>query len=256
MRDQKLSSKLKSFNENGFIILKVFTNKIIDKYKKKILKNLKKSAKQKSIKSIDSLTKLEDYFSFISKDQHKKLMDRDTRTIKIDASDADLIFNTKNFKGLLNYFSDKDYEILRNRDKWSWKGKDSKNQAGFRIVKPSSELLEKKTTNIAGYHSDHYNLKNFRFTLWIPLAGFNKKYSLKMIPGSHIYKHKNNVTAKNPNGAATLLKHKYLNIFKKPYRPNLKPGEAILFHPYLIHGNAINLGNKTRVSLELRIGNN
>ena len=37
MRDKELSSKLKSFNENGFIVLKVFNNKIIDKYKKKII---------------------------------------------------------------------------------------------------------------------------------------------------------------------------------------------------------------------------
>ena len=81
MRDKELSSKLKSFNENGFIVLKFFKNKIIDKYKKKILKNLKK-LKQKLIKSIDTLTKLEDYFSFINKDEHKKLMDEILEQLK------------------------------------------------------------------------------------------------------------------------------------------------------------------------------
>ena len=90
--------------------------------------------------------------------------------------------------------------------------------------------------------------------MWVPLVGFNNQYSLNIIPGSHIYKHKRNVTIKNPNGKATLLKKKYLKKFNKPFRPNLKPGEAILLHPYLIHGNSINLGNKLRISKEIRIG--
>jgi len=246
MIDRDLSLKLKSFNKNGFIILKVFNNKSIDKYKNKIIKNLKKSAKQKSIKSLNSLTKLENFFSSVSKEESEKLMDRNTRTIRIDVSDANLIFN-KNIRGLLSYFSDKDYKIFRNADKRPWNGKEVKNLAGFRIVRPNSK-------NVAGFHSDHYNLQNFRFTLWVPLEGFNKKYTLKMIPGSHVYKHKKNVTAKNSNGTATLLKEEYFNKLKKPYRPNLKPGEAILLHPYLIHGNSVNFGNKTRVSLEIRIG--
>ena len=39
----------------------------------------------------------------------------------------------------------------------------------------------------------------------------------------------------------------------KMVRPNPKPGEALIFSPFLIHGAAIN-GNKdlTRISLELR----
>lgn len=245
MIDQELSLKLKSFNKNGFIVLKIFDNKSIDKYKKKIINNLKKSAKQKSINSLNSLTKLDNYFSSVTSNENKKLMDRDTRTIKIDAHDVNLI--DKKLKNLLAYFSDKDYKIVRNGDKWSWNGKDIENHAGFRIVKPNSK-------NVAGFHSDHYNLENFRFTLWVPLEGFDQKYSLKMIPGSHIYKHKKNVTTKNSNGTASLLKEEYLDTLKKPYRPNLKKGEVILLHPYLIHGNSTNLGNKTRASLEIRIG--
>ena len=36
--------KIDSFNKDGFIIQRVFNKKIIEKYKKKILNNLKKSA--------------------------------------------------------------------------------------------------------------------------------------------------------------------------------------------------------------------
>ena len=246
MIDRKLNSKIRSFNENGFIVLKVFNNKIIEKYKNKIIQNLKKSANQKSISSLNSLKKLDNYFSSVTVDENEKLMDRKTRTIKIDDPDAKLIFN-KHLSGLLSYFSDNEYKILRNVDKLSWRGKDIKNFAGFRIVKSHSK-------KVAGFHSDHYNLKDFRFTLWVPLVGFNEKYSLKVIPGSHIYKHRENVTKKNINGSARLLRSEYLNKLNKPYRPNLKSGEAILMHPYLIHGNSTNLGKKSRVSLEIRIG--
>ena len=74
MTTEELKLLLNDFNRNGFIILKVFNKEIILKYKKKLLKKLKISAKAKSIKSLRSLTKLEDYFSFINKDDHKKLM--------------------------------------------------------------------------------------------------------------------------------------------------------------------------------------
>ena len=66
----------------------MFNKEIILKYKKKLLKKNKNICKAKSIKSLRSLTKLEDYFSFINQDDHKKLMNRSTRTIKIDKSDA------------------------------------------------------------------------------------------------------------------------------------------------------------------------
>lgn len=248
MTTEELKLLLNDFNRNGFIILKVFNKEIILKYKKKLLKKLKISAKAKSIKSLRSLTKLEDYFSFINKDDHKKLMNRSTRTIKIDKSDAKKLIN-KTLNNFLGYFSDKDYNVIRSTgDKFfPKKNKSLKNYAGFRIHDAYSK-------DVAGYHSDHYNLGNFTFTLWIPLIGFNNKYSLNIIPGSHIYKHKKNVTTKNLNGKATLIKKIYLRKFNKPFRPNLKPGEAILLHPYLIHGNSINLGNKLRISKEIRIG--
>ena len=59
---------------------------------------------------------------------------------------------------------------------------------------------------------------------------------------------------KNKNGSAQLFSKTYLKNFSKPIRPNLKSGEVMILHPYLIHGNAKNLGNKVRASLEIKIG--
>ncbi len=236
---------LEEFNKNGYAIVKVFDKNTINKYKKKVLRNLKKSADKKSISSLKSLSKLENYFNHVSDEDHEKLMDRETRTIKIDDKDAKIIMLNK-FEKIFSYFSDKEYKIFRSNNVYSWTDGDVSNFAGFRIVKPKSK-------KVAGYHSDHYNLKNFRFTAWVPLVGFNKKYSLKLIPGSHLIKHGREATTINNVGTATLIKNKYVNKFKKPIRPNLKPGEVILFHPYLIHGNSINLGSTLRVSFEIRI---
>ena len=38
-------------------------------------------------------------------------------------------------------------------------------------------------------------------------------------------------------------------------RPDLKIGEVIIFHPNLLHGNSLNKGNKSRLSLEARLYN-
>ena len=43
-------------------------------------------------------------------------------------------------------------------------------------------------------------------------------------------------------------KYKYI-------RPQLRLGEAIIFHPNLIHGGSLNLGKKTRVSIDFRLFN-
>ena len=245
-KDRSLKFQLNKFNKNGFVIEKIFNKSILENFKEKLLKNLRKSAKKHNIYSIKNIKNLEEYFNLVSKTEHEILMDRETRTIKFKKSEAQLILN-KRIRDLLSYYSDKEYYILRSSNKFSSRGKDFNNYAGFRIVEPNSD-------KVAGYHSDHYNLQNFRFTMWVPLIGFNNKYSLKLITGSHYYKHSKKQIVKNKFGSARLFNNLYLKKFSKAFRPNLKLGEVILFHPYLIHGNAKNLGKTVRVSLEIKIG--
>ena len=247
-KDKTLKFQLNKFNKNGFVIEKILNRSTLNSFKEKLLKNLRKSAKKYSISSIKNIQNLEEYFNLVSKKEHETLMDRETRTIKFKKSEAQLILN-KRIRDLLSYYSDKEYNILRSNDKFSSRGKDFKNYAGFRIVEPNSN-------KVAGYHSDHYNLQNFKFTMWVPLIGFSNKYSLKLITGSHYYKHSKKQIVKNKIGSARLFNNSYLKKFSKAFRPNLKPGEVILFHPSLIHGNAKNLGKTVRASLEIKIGTN
>lgn len=245
-KDRSFKFQLNKLNKDGFVIEKIFNTDILESFKKKLIKNLKNNAKKYSISSIKNIENLEEYFHLVSKKEHETLMDRETRTVKFKKSEVKLILNQR-IKDLLSFYSDKEYCILRSNDKFSRRGKDFKNRAGFRIVEPNSN-------KVAGYHSDHYNLQNFKFTMWIPLIGFNKKYSLQLITGSHFYKHSKKQIIKNKVGSAKLFRMGYLKKFSRPFRPNLKPGEVILFHPYLIHGNAKNLGKKIRASLEIKIG--
>lgn len=245
-KNRNFKFQLNKLNKDGFVIEKIFNTITLEIFKKKLIKNLRKSAKKYSISSIKNIQNLEEYFHLVSRKEHETLMNRETRTIKFKKSEVKLILNQR-IKDLLSFYSDKEYFILRSNDKFSYRGKDFKNRAGFRIVEPNSN-------NVAGYHSDHYNLQNFKFTMWIPLIGFNKKYSLQLIIGSHFYKHSKKQIIKNKVGSAKLFSKEYLKNFSRPFRPNLKPGEVILFHPYLIHGNAKNLGNKIRASLEVKIG--
>ena len=238
---------INNFNKNGYIVEKIFSENSIEKFKKKILKNLKISAKKKSINSLNKLRNIEKYFDHISYDDHEIIIDRKTRSIKIDSKEVKKIFNKK-ISAVLSYFSDSKYSILRSTDVYFRKNKDIKNYAGFRIVKPFSK-------KVAGFHSENTYLK-FRFTIWVPLVGFKKKYSLKIIPASHKIKHKKKWIYKNKIGVAKLYKEEYIKKFSKPVRLNLKLGEAILFHPYLIHGNSTNLGKNLRLSMEIRICNN
>lgn len=123
---------------------------------------------------------------------------------------------------------------------------------GFRIVRP-----EKQDHN--PYHRDAW-LPYWRNTLniWIPICGFEPTNTLSLIPKSHIIDDSDIVKTKigaNINGkkyhvpAAVALKTDFETI-----RPKLIKGEGLLFSPYLLHGNGINiLKDTTRVSIELRL---
>lgn len=66
------------------------------------------------------------------------------------------------------------------------------NYSGFRIARPFNLFQD----DVGGVHTDfHYGGKkriknNLTFTVWVPLEGFNKNYTLRIAPGSHLNRHK------------------------------------------------------------------
>ena len=131
------------------------------------------------------------------------------------------------------------------------------NTTGFRVARP--EKLSSK--DVGGEHLDlHYGGKKNTnqkklFTIWCPIVGMSKNYTLRISPGSHKFKHPLSSISKQKKYISMVLNKNYVKRFKF-IRPNLKAGQVIFFHPNLIHGSSKNLGSKTRVSIDLRIFNN
>jgi len=115
------------------------------------------------------------------------------------------------------------------------------NNGTFMLVRPKPF-----DSYVVKLHSDRDAIGN-DLNLWIPLSGFGKDYSLPIVPGSHLIDHK----AKEGKRYNTLT-YNEINVDRDPVRLDLAYGEALLFHSNLIHGNAVNEGNQTRLSLEVR----
>ena len=122
---------------------------------------------------------------------------------------------------------------------------------GFRIVRPGKP-------DFNPFHRDAW-LPYWRdvVNVWAPLSGFEGGNTMSIIPGTHnlddseILKTKkgaiiNDKTYHVP--AAIALGQNF-----EPITPVLEKGEALVFSPYLIHGNGINRNpDTTRVSIEFR----
>ena len=99
-----------------------------------------------------------------------------------------------------------------------------------------------------------FNDKKILKSIWLPILGFNKKYTLRLSPKSHLYNHPENKFINQKKSISNIFKNSYLQKFKFK-RINLRKGEGIFFHPNLLHGGSDNLGSRSRVSLEFRLYN-
>lgn len=122
----------------------------------------------------------------------------------------------------------------------------------FRVIRPNSG-------DNNPLHRDVW-LEDYKdcINLYIPVAGSNEHSSLILTPGSHLWPESRIEKTKH---GAIINKQKFnvpavtniLGSFEM-IRPNPKPGEVLIFSPYLIHGGAVNLNkNITRISIEVRL---
>ncbi len=132
----------------------------------------------------------------------------------------------------------------------------------FRAVKP----LREDDAGPVNFHRESFQGPDFYkhcFNLWIPLKNHSKQNALQYYPFSHKLKRhvdfdfvekwtqikKNSYSHK----IGSLYKEKILKFRKQAYPKRLyKKKHAILFSGELMHGNATNLTNKIRMSLDMR----
>ena len=255
------------YNRNGFIVVKVFNKNEIN-----ILKNMIKKKADKIIRNRN--WNLPDYHKHISSENNKQITKNYKRYISVSNDIINNIrVNKKIIKVLKNNWNhanfiipDQKYLIAKSQTTTIKKIK--KNEVQFRIVIPRKKNKSNSAAppphvdlNAAKVTKKMINGKKFmdtvavQLTLWTPLVGFSKKYTLRFAPGSHLYNHPINKIAKNnKNYVSPVFEEKYYKKFKYK-RINLKKGEAILFDGNLIHGGTENLGSKSRVNLEFRLYN-
>ena len=248
-----IKKKLNQFINKGFCIINLYNKNehkyLLSKIIKKINKNIPAKSKKLSAKN------LKFYHSFQDKEVHDKVIKNTQRYISLDKKLIRPIINNK----LIQKISNHHWGHAKFSIKWvgSLKKPMKLNTTGFRVARP--EKLSSK--DVGGEHLDlHYGGKKNTnqkklFTIWCPIVGMSKNYTLRISPGSHKFKHPLSSISKQKKYISMVLNKNYVKRFKF-IRPNLKAGQVIFFHPNLIHGSSKNFGSKTRVSIDLRIFNN
>ena len=233
---------LSEFNQKGFLTLRVLSGNNIKNLKSRILKKLIAiSRKHNFFYKFNKLQLLEEYHKIdLTEKEHNLLMDSSHRFLELSLKEKKL-FENKYFDTIFEYFYGNSRPII----KYPGKKNFINNLVGFRVVRP-------KEKSIAGFHSESsYGIHCF--TLWVPLTGTDSRYTLKIMPQSHLVRHKEKFIIKNKKlNNAKIYKNKYISKLGSFARYDLNLGEGIFFHPDLIHGDSKNFGSKTRVSLEIR----
>lgn len=237
-------------NSKGFSIIKLFSkNDINNFFKEKIIENLNS---RYLINHKFNKKNISNYHNIVKDEKiHKKLISPAKRQVDLDHIIKKLNKNSKITNLVKNQWGGKHYEV-----RLYFKNKIKKNFAAFRLARPFKKFKD----DVGGAHLDlHFNNKiytnhNILFTIWIPIIGFNKKYTLRLSPHSHKKQHKIENMEKQKKYISKVYKNSYLKKFKFK-RFNMKKGEVIIFHPNLLHGHSKNHGNLTRASLDLRIYN-
>ena len=258
---KNINKDIEFYNKNGYLIIKVFKKEDINSFE-----NLIKSKVDKVIKK--KRWKLKFYHDHVNKKNNTKLTKTSKRYINVNKKILNRIKKNKKISNLLKFkwshsnFVIPDQNYLLGKTNTTNFTRINKNEVPFRIVVPY-----KKKYSISAAPPPHVDLNagkviksNNRnkspicFTLWTPLIGFSKKYTLQVAPGSHRIRHPINRIEKNSKYISPVFEKKYYKKFKFQ-RFNLKKGEAILFDVNLIHGGTENLGEQSRVNLEFRLYN-
>ena len=248
--------EIEYYKKNGFIIIDIFSKKNINDFKTDISKRVNQLSSNYFGKNFNIINY---HILEYKKNLHHKIVGQNKRHIKITKEIKKKINNNNTINKILNsYWNHNNYKLLMmgNRRNKGKKDPFLLDKVSYRIARPDNF----SKNDVGGFH---YDLKyggskntnqNAFASLWVPICGFSNKYSLKICPGSHLVNHKESNISKQSKFTSAVFKDSYTKKFKS-FRPNLKKGQGIFFHPNLLHGGSINLGKFSRISLEFRLCN-
>ena len=267
LKNYKKNNSANFFSRNGYLVVKVFNKNEIELLKNKIKKKAEKFLKNKK-------WNLADYHKHVNLKNNYKITNNRKRYINVTNGIINKIKNNKKIKTILiktwnhSSFIIPDQKYLMGKSKTTSLKKIKKKEVQFRIVIPQKknnfieaappphvDLNAAKITKKIINGKKYMDTSSIQLTLWTPLIGFSKNYTLRVAPGSHTKNHPiNRISKENKSYVSPVFEKKYYQNYKFK-RFDLKKGEAILFDGNLIHGGTKNLGSKSRVNLEFRIYN-
>lgn len=227
--------KLKTYNQNGFILHEFFNKKEHELIYKFAVEWFYKICKIK--KNDISNFPIHKYHIWSKKNgiDHSKICSAKNRYIYPTVKIQKIIKKNKNIKFFLNQLGIKKFRMWD--DGWGW--------IGFRLIRP-------------GYN-DGYPLsqKNWGIakdvvSCWFPVIGKSKNDTLTLVPKSHLktydfYLPKNSKFTKGEYR----LKKKYNNKIKL-FNPKIQNNELIIYSPKTLHTESNKKIKNTRFNLEFR----
>ncbi len=252
---KNLDNKLNFYIKNGYTILNTFTKEEVNFFKKEIENRINKLSSNAFKKKFNVAYYHKKNFD---NDLHSKVIKQNKRYINLSLKIVKKIHKNPYIQNILNYYwNHHKFDLLmmgsrkkNNLDPFIL------NKASYRIARP----FRCSQNDVGGCHYDlkyggsENSNKNAFASLWTPICGFDKKYSLKIYPKTHLITHNINNLSRQKKFTSAVFKESYTKKFKS-IRPNLKKGQSIFFHPNLLHGGSYNNGKISRVSLEFRLCN-
>lgn len=170
---------------------------------------------------------------------HRMLADLSTRRLELDEELKAILFGARVRAALHRIADDGCLKVGRTIPGLGFQP----DCCGFRVIRPQVDPAP-------GIHTDGMNTP-CAFTMWVPLTGFDRRYSLALFPGSHREAHDRRGLLSQTKPTVRYFSFAYAARFQR-IRPSLRSGQAIVFHPNLLHGGGENEGHETRASLEVR----
>ncbi|WP_204346399.1 phytanoyl-CoA dioxygenase family protein [Psychroserpens algicola] len=229
------------WKDEGYAVVNAFSSEDFQRLKKSMENNIVKAI-QTCIPNFDASDfQLENYHKIVTTDELHNQVINITRNLENEDFDFDIDALANRFGEILGY------------KLTSWVEELQKSHIQIRLSRPNS--LDINPPHRDGYLSYWEDIIN----VWIPIVGCNQNSSLPVYPRSHLIP-ENEILRTASKGAKINGNTYYVPCILETkkgkiemIRPNPKPGEALIFSPFLIHGSAVNKNeNITRISLELR----
>lgn len=256
-----------SFYQEGYVILDLFDDQWLAQCRTLVLERINALCKKNGITPNDPNWTLGDYHEAVASDDsnHRTLMKHADRYINLTEELAAPLYHPTVLEILKHYWGHSN-PMITHRAHEIEDADEGDYASCFRFVRPGvrdvtgvhvdtyfgadADLYNQSLDSCLRQQSDDADL----ITIWFPLVGFDERYSLRFAPGTHLIAHPLEAFVKSPEFITKAVTAEYEAQFDH-IRPKLLPGQAIVFHPNLMHGGSMNDGDMTRVSMEIRLHN-